>query len=168
MATKWSTAFMGFPWSTLAVHGVSIGKRPRNSRWKTGPLLSSLLIRCIVVLKGKRGPSSHSSSACLSTSYLTGGVLRSGHNILGFQSYSFCGNSWSYCWWSNELISGKNMITQSLLIWLRSCRKRKTETSDSCWKNMFFSLGFATFLSHMMFNGICSDFKLFVGHDCGY
>ena len=42
----------------MAVHGVSSGKRPRNSGWKKCLLLSSHLIRCSVMLKGKRGHSS--------------------------------------------------------------------------------------------------------------
>lgn len=54
---KWSAAFMAFPWSTGCAR--LQWKETQEFRLeKKGLLLSSLLIRCSVMFKGKRGHSS--------------------------------------------------------------------------------------------------------------
>lgn len=68
MATKWSAAFMAFPWSSSYAWSLQ-WKETQEFRLEKGPLLSQHLIRCSVVLKGKEATAPNellSPSVCLS------------------------------------------------------------------------------------------------------
>lgn len=114
MVTKWSAAFMAFPWSTGCAWSLR-WKETQAFRLEKRPsaIFPSHQVQCRV--KTEKRPRLQLSDwvikpvhICLSPpAYLTEGVLRRDHNFVWFNSFAFWSNALRYYLTKKDLIFGK-------------------------------------------------------------